>query len=190
MAHNSLMGNPGESDAKTVRMLQALKLRTSGMSFQDIAHELHISVSTAYSDVQAALAETRQAINLAALDFVSLELARLDKLQKAAWSKAVPEQGDPDITAAYFVLAVIDKRMKLLGLEPSQKLDITASAAPPDISELSDGQRQERIMQILQEARTRLLAAPAQITVIEQAPEPADQGVIEPKKTAKRNKRS
>src|SRR5690348_16543506 len=122
MAHNPIMGNPGESDAKTVRMLQALKLRITGKSYRAIASELGIAADTAYSDVQAALNETRQAINLAALDFVSLELARLDTLQEAAWEKAIDKQ---DITAAYFCLAVIDKRMKLLGLEPSQKLDIT-----------------------------------------------------------------
>jgi DNA-binding CsgD family transcriptional regulator len=188
MSHRPEVANPGDSDAKTVRSLQALKLRTQGMSYAAIGQALGINHQTAYTDVQYALAETKAAINSAALDFIALELERLDRLQEAAWQKTMPDESTGkkfNVTAGYLVLAIIDKRMKLLGLEPAQNLNITASAAPEESGALTDRQRQERIAAILAAAKNRLLAAPEQITIIEQALAPEDSHTIDRDKTAK-----
>lgn len=166
MAHNPLVGNPGESDTKTVRSLTALKLRTQGKSYATIAAEMGISVATAFNYVSDALAETRKEIGGVALDLIALELDRLDKLQEAAWSKAT-DPDKPNINAAYFCLAVIDKRMKLLGLEPPQNVNISQTV---ETKELTDGQRKERIAELLEAARVRMLAAPPGGQVIEQVP--------------------
>lgn len=93
------------------RGARALELSLAGVTQPQIAHELGYRSSGA---VSKALWRT---INRRAADGVdeyrALELERLDALQTANWGKAL----DGDTKAAEVVLSVIDKRIKLLGLD-------------------------------------------------------------------------
>lgn len=97
-----------EDDALNDR--EALRLRSQGLSYREIAGRLGVDTSTAYRRTQRALAavpvedvETHRA----------LELDRLDALQRAVWDKAL----DGNLNALDRVLAIMTRRSKLLGLD-------------------------------------------------------------------------
>jgi len=101
-----------EADALNDR--DALRLRSEGLSYREIAERLGVDTSTAYRRVQRALSavpaedvETHRA----------LELDRLDALQRAVWDKAI----DGNLNALDRVLAIMSRRSKLLGLDAPQR---------------------------------------------------------------------
>src|SRR5699024_2045667 len=53
----------------------------------------------------------------------TVELSRLDRLQRAVWGKAVKG----DLQAVDRALKIIDRRSKLLGLDAPQQVQITAN---------------------------------------------------------------
>ena len=94
---------------------EALRLRSSGMTYSRIAEALGISKSHAYYRVQNALA----AIPAEAVDeYRRLENERLDALLEVAMAKALdPEAKGGALFAIDRVLAIQDRRTKLLGLD-------------------------------------------------------------------------
>ena len=94
---------------------EALRLRSSGMTYSRIAEALGISKSHAYYRVQNALA----AIPAEAVDeYRRLENERLDQLLEVAMAKALdPEAKGGALFAIDRVLAIQDRRTKLLGLD-------------------------------------------------------------------------
>lgn len=97
---------------------KTMQLRLAGATYREIAEAMGCSVSTAKRRCETSLAEIgKQEREL----LRSLEVDRLDRLQRAVWADAI--QGDlPSIDRA---LKIIDQRSKLLGLNAPTQVDIS-----------------------------------------------------------------
>jgi len=130
--------------AKTAkRRTQAIELRVSGMDWQSIANELgYASRGAAWTDVtralEANLAEMSQKVDV----LREQEALRLDQLQEAVW----PHARNGDVRAVEAVLKVIDRRVRLFGLDAPQRADVTLSVPATE-----------------EERRAQLLAAAAEL---------------------------
>src|SRR5450631_3759825 len=93
------------------RRARAVELRTTGLTYDQIAMELgYANRGTVYHVVSEALkAQTAEAVGL----LRSLEVERLDNLQLAVWQKAM----DGDVPSANAAVRCIMSRCRLLGLE-------------------------------------------------------------------------
>jgi hypothetical protein len=97
------------------RRSEAVRLRTAGLSYEQVAQELgYANRGTVHRIVQQALS-AREADSVDELRH--LELARLDDVQAALW----PRMMAGEVSAALGVLRVIDQRIRLLGLEPRRR---------------------------------------------------------------------
>lgn len=109
-------------------------MRLAGLSYERIAAELNYSSrSAAAQDVGRALEratiEQRASVEL----WRGQEIARLDRLQVAAW----PAATSGDLRAIDTCVRIIDRRCKLLGLDAPQRLElITLDALDAQIRDL------------------------------------------------------
>ena len=93
------------------RRARCVELALAGHSFDEIALQVgYQNRGTAWRAVQDAL---NSRIAEAVTEYRELELARLDAIQAAHWPQAVAGS----VRAADLVLRVIDRRVKLLGLD-------------------------------------------------------------------------
>lgn len=100
------------------RQREVLKLRTQGLTFQEIADRLGYKGRTGvYDAFRKALQAT---IQEPADEARRVEVERLDKLIAAIWSEAMAGK----LFAIDRVLMIMDRRAKLLGLDAPQKVDI------------------------------------------------------------------
>ena len=98
----------------------ALRLRSLGFSYQAIADQMGVTKATAYNRCQRALA----AIPAEAVDeFRRLEGQRLDLLLEKAMEKALSEEKGA-LFAIDRVLAIMDRRAKLMGLDAPIKTEV------------------------------------------------------------------
>ncbi|MCW2275060.1 hypothetical protein GJ654_10040 [Rhodoblastus acidophilus] len=110
------------------RDLAILNMRLHGLTFFEISRKLpeagfkRVSVSRVYAIVAKALRSNPHA---PARDLRDLELMRLDQLQAAHYKQALKG----DATAAQRVLAIIDRRAKLLGLDASLEAETSLEDA-------------------------------------------------------------
>ncbi|MFG2412283.1 hypothetical protein [Streptomyces goshikiensis] len=103
------------------RRAKAIRMKIEGASYTEIAEQLgYSSRGSANSDIRRALEKHVIEEGLAVEAWRELELARLDVLQQAIWSKA--KAGDP--RAIETALKVLDRRAKLLGLDSAIKLEV------------------------------------------------------------------
>ena len=112
---------------------ETLRLRSQGLTYQKVADALGIDKSTAYRRCQRALA----AIPAEAVEeYRKLEGERLDAMLEVALEKALSgEKGA--LFAMDRVLAIMDRRAKLLGLDsPSKHEVITLDAVTAEIRRL------------------------------------------------------
>jgi len=101
----------------TAKQREALKLRTTGMSFWNIAQQL--GWKTAYGAqcaIEAALLKTIQA---PADEQRKLDLVRLDVMLMAVWARVMGGELDAVATA----LSILTRRAKLLGLDMPIKIE-------------------------------------------------------------------
>ncbi len=99
------------------RRARCVELALAGHSYDEIALEVgYQSRGTAWRAVQDSL---NSRIAEAVTEYRELELARLDALQAAHWPQAVAGS----VRSADLVLRVIDRRMKLLGLDQRRMED-------------------------------------------------------------------
>ena len=95
------------------RQAQAVEMMLAGKDFDTIAVELgYATRSGAWRAVQRALSKQREAL---AGEYLMLEVQRLDALQVALWDEAMAG----DVKAALGCLRIIEQRMALLGLTPT-----------------------------------------------------------------------
>ena len=113
------MPKTGQAEAAAERRQKSLDLRIAGARYRQIGAQLGVSYQTAYRDVQTALGELATLQAGKAEHLRELEVERCDKLQMALWPKA--RSGDEK--AARTVIAVMDRRAKLLGLDAPTKLE-------------------------------------------------------------------
>ena len=92
------------------RRAKAVELRTTGLTYDQIAAELgYANRGTVYRVVSEALrTQTLEAVG----ELRSLEVERLDHVQLALWQKAM----DGDVPSAIALVRVIMSRCRLLGL--------------------------------------------------------------------------
>ncbi|WP_149264284.1 hypothetical protein [Actinomadura sp. K4S16] len=117
----------GTSQAKraevAARRNKAIQLRLAGVDWDTIAEQLGYrgGRGAACKDVARALQERRADLDKTAEELRAVEVARLDRLQAAAWGLAV--QGEPASLNA--VLRIIDRRIRLLGLDAPRRTEVT-----------------------------------------------------------------
>ena len=100
-----------ERVAMTEKERDALELRKSGLTFEQIARELSYSNGGgAYKAVTRALAATLQE---PAAELRRLEVERLDSLLQGLWEKATAG----DVQAVDRCLSIMERRSRLLGLD-------------------------------------------------------------------------
>jgi cyanate lyase len=100
------------------RRARAVELRTTGLTYDQIATELgYANRGTVYHVVSEALkAQTAEAVG----ELRSLEIERLDNLQLAVWQKAM----EGDVPSAIAVVRCILARCRLLGLDGPSLLEL------------------------------------------------------------------
>lgn len=93
------------------RQAEALRLRTRGMEFEQIAEDLgYRSKSGAYKAVMTGLKKTLQE---PADELRTMEAERLDRMLAGLWDRAI----SGDTWSVDRVLAIMDRRARLLGLD-------------------------------------------------------------------------
>lgn len=115
--------------AKTAdRRGKAIALRLAGMDWQTIADRLdYASRGAACVDVNRALEANLAEQSQAADTLREVETLRLDRLQAAAWPSAVKG----DLKAIDTVLKVIDRRIKLQGLDMPLRAELSGPDGGP-----------------------------------------------------------
>jgi hypothetical protein len=109
---------------------EALELRNLGWTYQRIADHLSVSVSTAFDRVQRAV---RNIPAEAVDEHRRIEGERMDNLL----ATYMPQALAGDVKSADFVLKVLDRRAKLLGLDAPTKTEvITLDAIDAEIRRL------------------------------------------------------
>jgi hypothetical protein len=121
------MAKTGQAEAAAARRQKSLDLRIAGARYRQIGAQLGVSYQTAYRDVQTALGELASLQSGKAEKLRELEVERCDKLTLALWPKA--RTGNEK--AARAVLAVMDRRAKLLGLDAPTKLEHAGNDGGP-----------------------------------------------------------
>lgn len=102
------------------RRAKAIQLRIAGASWQAIADALGYSDrAAAYKDVQRALESELAKMSRNAETLREMEVRRLDQLQQSLWRDAM----SGDTKAVDSVLKIIDRRIRLLGLDVQPDLD-------------------------------------------------------------------
>lgn len=109
----------GKAVVAAQRQRDAVQLRIAGASLQQIAERVgYAHASGAHQAITAALRQMLPEQERA--DARRLELAKLDRLEMAAWPQALAG----DDRAAGTILRCIDRRAKLLGLDAPAQLDV------------------------------------------------------------------
>ena len=147
---SNFLEKPNESRAETPqervsRDLAIMNMRLHGLTFHEIARKLpeagfrRVSVSRIFAIVAKAL---RTGHSQPSRDLRQLELLRLDQLQAAHYKAAM----NGDSAAAQRVLAIMDRRAKLLGLdsagEEAAPLDEARATLLKKLAALSRGKTQ------------------------------------------------
>lgn len=114
-----MTGNNIPSPDERVRAHNALELRLSGRRWTDIAESL------GYADESGPRKAVERLLDRTGAELVgeyrAQELARLDRVHETYWPAALA--GDTD--AAGLVLKTHDRRVKLLGLAPAERHQLT-----------------------------------------------------------------
>jgi len=109
------------------RDVRIFKMRQAGVPITEISRRFGISGSTVASSIRRQLSKLSQEAMMAYPQVLQMELERLDALQSAIWPmtqhrKIQDTDGnelttEPDIKAVQTALSILDRRMKLLGME-------------------------------------------------------------------------
>lgn len=109
------------------RDLRIFKMRQAGVAANEIARRFGISTGAVTSAIRRQLDKLNREALMAYPEVLRLELERLDTLQQAIWPltqhrKIQLDDGtevtlEPDLRAVQQVLAVMDRRARLLGME-------------------------------------------------------------------------
>lgn len=142
---------PGKREKAAARRVRALELRKQGLSYRRIGAALGVSGKTAFTDVMDALADLAELQRGKAEDVLKLELERLDDLLFSMYAQA--KRGDQG--AVDRILRIMDRRSRYLGLDAPQKIAPTDPTGEKPYEQLSEQERTERIMALLEQARTR-----------------------------------
>jgi hypothetical protein len=105
--------------ATAERRSRAIAMRIAGVDYDTIARQLgYADRGSACKDVSRALEQRTKEQQQAADSLRTAEVARLDRLQAGLWTAAA----GGDARTVEVVLKVIDRRIKLLGLDQAQRI--------------------------------------------------------------------
>lgn len=104
---------------KAEEQRRIVNLFLAGARPDEIARTMNLSVETVYRERRELLAQIAPLRDKAADELRETELQRLDRLQRAHWSAAI----EGNVGASKIVLACIDRRAKMLGLDAPVKVD-------------------------------------------------------------------
>lgn len=151
-----------------IRQAEALKLRTKGLSFREIAEALEVTPSTAHSYVSKALAELAQHSRTETAQLRALELARLDVLLAKVWPLAT---GD----LAPLIQQLRAKREELEELDPkAAKKGVLAEMLADFIDGVPSAEYVKRAESLIR-ARARLLGLEAPVKVANTNPDGSEE---------------
>jgi hypothetical protein len=119
------------------RRQRALQLRAAGLTYQAISDELgYPGRGAAAQDVTRALKDRQGLLTAQAAVFVTLELERLDGLERAVQTVLRQASGEGEkslvLRASDRLLRIAERRAALLGLDVRSKAEQEASASPLD----------------------------------------------------------
>ena len=98
------------TEESAIQDSEALRLRSHGLTFREVAAHMCCDVSTAHRRVSRALGAIPREL---ADEYRALEALRLDALQQAVWEQAI----EGDLKAVDRVLSIMKRRSQLLGLD-------------------------------------------------------------------------
>lgn len=104
---------------KAEEQRRIVNLFLAGARPDEIARTMKLSVETVYRERRAMLEQIAPLRDKAADELREVELQRLDRLQRAHWTAAI----EGNVGASKIVLACIDRRSKMLGLDAPVKVD-------------------------------------------------------------------
>lgn len=109
------------------RDLRIFKMRQAGVAISEIARRFNLSTKGVTAAISRQLEKLNREALMAYPEVLRMELERLDALQQAVWPltqhrKVKMDDGsevsvEPDMKAIQQVLAIMDRRSKLLGME-------------------------------------------------------------------------
>lgn len=109
------------------RDLRIFKMRQAGVAVSEIGRRFNMSTKSVTSAINRQLQKLNQEALMAYPEVLRMELERLDALQQAVWPltqhrKVKLDDGsevsvEPDMKAIQQVLAIMDRRSRLLGME-------------------------------------------------------------------------
>lgn len=104
------------------RSIRAYRMRQAGMSWYRIAEELGLPGDSARRSVADLIAASSDIVDEGMRSqFLSMEVGRLDELQRSIWAQAV----SGDLAAVDRVIKIIAERSKLLGLHNANTTAVT-----------------------------------------------------------------
>jgi hypothetical protein len=117
------------------------KMKQAGVSTAEIARRFGVSPRAAAAAIQRILQSMNQEALLAYPEVIRMELERLDALQAAIWPmtqhrRVTLDDGtvvdvEPDTKAISQVLAIIDRRCRIMGIDQNQiDINVNVGAAP------------------------------------------------------------
>lgn len=116
------------------RDLRIFKMRQAGVAVSEIGRRFNISTQSVNAAIRRQLEKLNREALMAYPEVLRMELERLDALQQAVWPltqhrKVKLDDGsevsvEPDMKAIQQVLAIMDRRAKLLGME-QQTVNLT-----------------------------------------------------------------
>jgi hypothetical protein len=108
---------------KKERRLQAISMRKRGLTYAEIGREMGVSRQAAYSYVEREFTSMLKEGNIVAEKALSLTLSRFDELLKVYYEEAVKGNRESLNSA----LAIIDRQVKLLGIEAPKRTEATVT---------------------------------------------------------------
>ena len=135
----------GAAAAAAERRVKVLEMRKAGFTFRQIGGQLDINEAQAYRDLARILSDILELARPDAVALRTLELERLDDLQKTLWRQA--KAGN--LGATDRLLRIMERRARLLGLDAPTKEEHSGPGGGPivianamDLSRLSDQELQ------------------------------------------------
>lgn len=129
-------------EALADRDLRIFKMRQAGVAPMEIGRRFNISTAAVNSAIRRQLEKMNREALMAYPEVLRMELERLDSLQAAIWPltqhrKLTLDDGtevtvEPDLKAIQQVLAIMDRRSRLLGMEQTNiNLNVDAQVSGP-----------------------------------------------------------
>lgn len=123
------------------RDLRIFKMRQAGVAVSEIARRFNVSTATVNTACRRQLERMNREALMAYPEVLRMELERLDSLQSSIWPltqhrKVTLDDGsevtvEPDLKAIQQVLAIMDRRSRLLGMEQTNvNLNVDARIEP------------------------------------------------------------